>query len=131
MAGDFAALAALVMMTILILAFLRLLETVVVGQLIKAALQHHPESVSGLAAKLGRHRSLVDEIFGWVLTALAAGLAIFGMLGGGSDPSFIVKFAVVPAIIGLTIIAYYRLRPDPGTGQRCHSPSVALLDGQS
>ena len=41
MAGDFAALAALVMITILILAFLRLLETVVVGQLIKAALQHH------------------------------------------------------------------------------------------
>jgi hypothetical protein len=96
--------------TIIILAFIRLLETTVLSRLIKTALRDHPESVPGLAAKIGERRPQTEEIYGWTLLALALGLLAYAALGGGAQPGEVAKAAVIPAIIGAAIVGYDRLR---------------------
>ncbi len=100
----------LLLFTIIILAIIRLLETAVLSRLIKSALRDHPESVPGLVAKIGERRPQTEEIYGWVLVALAVGLVAYSGLGGGTESIEVAKIAIVPAIVGCAIIAYDRLR---------------------
>jgi hypothetical protein len=100
----------LLLFTIIILAFIRLLETTVLSRLIKTALRDHPESVPGLAAKIGGRRPQTEEIYGWILLALALGLFAYAALEGGTEPAEVAKVAIIPGIIGIAIIGYDRLR---------------------
>jgi hypothetical protein len=100
----------LLLFTIIILAIIRLLETAVLSRLIKSALREHPESVPGLAAKIGARRPQGEEIYGWVLIALAVGLVAYASVGGGTEPIEVARIAIIPAIVGFAIIAYCRLR---------------------
>jgi len=102
--------AVLGLFTIIILAFIRLLETMVLGRLVKAALRDHPESVPALSAKVGHRRPQVEEIYGWMLLALALGLVTYAASGGGTEPAETAKIAIIPAIIGIVVIGYNRAR---------------------
>jgi hypothetical protein len=104
------------LMTIIILAFIRLLETMVLGGLIKAALRDHPESVPTLLAKVGERRPQIEEIYGWMLLALALGLVAYAASGGGREPAETARIAIIPAIIGVVVIGYRRLKPRRTTG---------------
>ena len=93
----------------LLLAIIRLFETLALGRLVKAAMRDHPESVPALAEKIGSRRQMSDALVGWLLIALTAAMLIYAAMSTGDDRIEIAKSAIFPAILGATIIVYLRI----------------------
>ena len=101
--------AIIVIMGVILLAIIRLFETMVVGRLIKAAMRDNPDSVPLLLEKIGTRRPLSDALAGWMLIGLAVAMLVYaGMMSGDEQVEF-AKAAIFPAILGATIIAYLRI----------------------
>jgi hypothetical protein len=87
----------------------RLIATASLNRTIREAVKSDPKSVPILADRLDRHAPWGDALLGWVLIALAAGLAILAMIEGDPEQrSQMLRATVIPLVVGLAVLAYAR-----------------------
>lgn len=92
----------------------RLLATASLNKTIREALRSDPGSVPVLAAKLEARQPWADALLGWIFLAFAAGLVLLGLFEDREDQRRLLQAAVVPVVIGVTVLAYCWLqRPKP------------------
>ena len=100
--------AVLVIMLIAVSLITRLIATAMLNKTIREAIKHHPESVPVLAARLEAGQPWADRLFGWIMTALALGLAIIAPFEEASSRPEMFKVAVILAVVGITTLLYLR-----------------------
>ena len=87
----------------------RLIATASLNRTIREALKNDPKSVPLLAAHLEARQPWADALLGWIFLAIAAaivGIALFEDYHAQQD---MLKAAVIPAVAGLTVIAYVEI----------------------
>jgi hypothetical protein len=109
MADALLPIAVIAIMAVILLAIIRLFETMAFGRMIKAAMRDHPESIPLLVDKIGTRRPISDALAGWLLLALAVAMLIYAGTTSGEEQTGLAKAAIFPAILGATIIAYLRI----------------------
>lgn len=102
------------MITISVALLCRLLATASLNKTIREALRSDPGSVPVLASRLEARQPWADALLGWIFLAFAAGLVLLGLFEDGEDRRRIFQAAVVPVVIGVTVLVYCWLhRPKP------------------
>lgn len=86
----------------------RMFGTISLNRTLREALKSSPESVEALAAKLEARQPLADGLLGWISLALAAGMLLLGMFEDAHERREIMQAAIVPALIGIVVLAYLR-----------------------
>jgi hypothetical protein len=110
----FAPLGAFFMITISVALITRLIATGMLNRTIREALRSDPGSVPILAAKLEARQPWADALLGWIFLALAAVLIGFALFEEGYRQRELFQAAVVPVVLGLTVLLYVRLaQPKP------------------
>jgi hypothetical protein len=105
----FAPLGAFAMVTISLGLLCRLFATLSLNRTIREALRSDPGSVPVLAGRLEARQPWADAMLGWIMLALAAAIVLLGLFEQGYDQRRIFQAAVVPLVIGVTILIYCRL----------------------
>jgi hypothetical protein len=105
----FVALGAFVMITVSISLITRLIATAILNRTIREAIRSDAASVPILADKLEQRQPWADELLGWIMLAFALGMVLLGLFESDYDRRGIFQSAVVPAVIGVTILLYCRL----------------------
>lgn len=98
-----------VMITVSVALLTRVIATGMLNKTIREALRSDPGSVPVLAAKLEARQPWADAMLGWVFLALAVVLAGYGLFEDQPDRTELFKAAVVPLVLGLTVLLYVRL----------------------
>jgi hypothetical protein len=112
----FVPLGAFVMITVSLSLITRLIATAILNRTIREAIRSDAASVPVLADKLDQRQPWADEMLGWIMLAFALGMVLLGLFEEDYDRREIFQAAVVPVVIGVTILAYCRLvapRPRP------------------
>jgi hypothetical protein len=86
----------------------RLIATGMLNRTIREALRSDPGSVPLLAEKLEARQPWADALLGWIFLAFAVGMAVLALFEDPSNRIRIFEAAVVPAIIGATVLLYVR-----------------------
>lgn len=86
----------------------RLLSNLALNRTLREALRSHPESVQTLADRLDARQPWADELIGWIFIACAAGLGLMALFEDAYDRREIFQGAIVPLVIGVTVIGYVR-----------------------
>jgi len=94
------------MITVSVALLCRLLATASLNRTIREALRSDPGSVPLLAARLEARQPWADALLGWVFLAAAAALVGLGLFEDGEDQRRIFQAAVVPVVIGITVLVY-------------------------
>ena len=105
----FVPLGAFVMIVVSIGLITRLIATAILNRTIREAIRSDPASVPILAEKLEQRQPWADELLGWIMLALAACIVLFGLFEDDYDRRQIFQLAVVPVVIGVTVLVYCRL----------------------
>jgi MFS family permease len=71
-----------------------------------------------LADKLEQRQPWADELLGWIMLAFAVAIVLLGLFEDHYDRREMFQAAIIPAIIGVVVLAYCRLvapraRPAP------------------
>ena len=102
------------MITVSVALFCRLLATASLNKTIREALRSDPSSVPVLASRLEARQPWADALLGWIFLAFAVGLVGLGLFEDAEDQRCIFQAAVVPVVIGVTVLVYCWLqRPKP------------------
>lgn len=112
----FVPLGAFVMITVSVGLITRLIATAILNRTIREAIRSDAASVPILADKLEQRQPWADELLGWIMLAFALGIVLLGLFEDDYDRREIFQMAVVPLVIGVTVLAYCRLmapRPRP------------------
>lgn len=105
----FVPLAAFVMITVSLGLITRLIATAILNRTIREALRSDPGSVPLLAEKLEQRQPWADELLGWIMLAFALGIVLLALFEDPYDRNEMYQAAIVPAIIGVVVLAYCRL----------------------
>ena len=105
------------MITVSLALLTRLMATGMLNRTIREALRTDPGSVPLLAAKLEARQPWADALLGWIFLAFAAALAGLGLFEEGPARQEIFKAAVVPVVVGVTVLLYVAvMRPRTPAG---------------
>jgi hypothetical protein len=108
----FAPLGAFAMITVSIAYICRLIATASLNRTIREALKSDPNSVPILAAKLEARQPWADALLGWIFLAFAAALVGLALFEEYYRQWQMLQAAVVPAVVGVTVLAYcYLMKP--------------------
>lgn len=102
----FVPLGAFSMMTVSIALVCRLIATASLNKTIREALRSDPGSVPVLADKLEARQPWADALLGWIFLAFAATIVGLGLFEAPDQRRQILEAAVVPLVIGITILVY-------------------------
>lgn len=102
----FIPLGAFAMMTISVALICRLFATASLNRTIREALRSDPGSVPVLADKLDSRQPWADALLGWIFLAFAAAIVALGLFEPPFHQREIFQAAVVPVVIGITILVY-------------------------
>jgi hypothetical protein len=105
----FVPLGAFAMMTISVGLICRLIATASLNKTIREALRSDPGSVPVLAERLEARQPWADGLLGWIFLAFAAGMVLLALFERPFERMDMLQAAVVPAMIGVTILVYVRL----------------------
>jgi hypothetical protein len=94
------------MITVSVALLCRLIATVSLNKTIREALRSDPGSVPVLAARLEARQPWADALLGWIFLAAAAALVGLGLFEEGDDRRAIFQAAVVPVVVGVTVLIY-------------------------
>lgn len=97
------------MITVSVALLTRLIATGMLNRTIREALRSDPGSVSKLADKLEARQPWADALLGWIFLAFAAALAGLGLFEEGDTRQEMFKAAVVPVVVGVTVLLYVAL----------------------
>lgn len=86
----------------------RLLSNISLNNTLREALRSHPPSVALLAQRLDSRQPWADALIGWMFIAFAAGLVLLALFESGDERRDIFQAAVVPAVVGLVVLAFVR-----------------------
>lgn len=107
--GLFVPLGAFFMFAVVVMFITRLIATAMLNKTIREAMRSDPGSVALLADKLEQRQPWADALLGWVFIAFAVALVGLGLFEGAADRMDLFKAAVVPIVIGATVLLYVRL----------------------
>lgn len=102
----FVPLGAFAMLTVSVALICRLIATASLNKTIREALRSDPGSVAVLADKLEARQPWADALLGWIFLAFAAAIVGLGLFENQESQRQIFEAAVVPVVIGLTILLY-------------------------
>ena len=105
----FVPLGAFVMIVVALSLITRLIATAMLNRTIREAMRSDPGSVPLLAAKLEQRQPWADELLGWIMLAFALGIVLIGLFEQDFDRREIFQAAIIPAVIGIVVLAYCRL----------------------
>ena len=94
------------MSTIVVALVCRLIATASLNKTIREALRSDPGSVPVLADKLEARQPWADALLGWLFLAFAATIVALGLFEESWERREALQAAVVPAVIGVTILFY-------------------------
>ncbi len=86
----------------------RLLSNISLNRTVREALREHPASVPLLAERLDARQPWADAMIGWIFLAFALGLVLLSLFETADDRRDIFQAAIVPAIVGLVVLAFVR-----------------------
>jgi hypothetical protein len=102
------------MITLSVALVCRLIATASLNKTIREALRSDPGSVPALADKLEARQPWADSLLGWIFLAFAVAMIGIGLFEEGEDRREIFQAAVVPVVVGVTVLLYCWLqRPKP------------------
>ena len=105
------------MITVSVALLTRLIATGMLNRTIREALRSDPGSVPKLADKLEARQPWADALLGWIFLAFAVALVGLGLFEEGDGRQEIFKAAVVPVVVGVTVLVYcYLARPRTPAG---------------
>jgi hypothetical protein len=108
----FIPLGAFAMITVSIAYICRLFATASLNRTIREALKSDPNSIPILAAKLEARQPWADALLGWIFLAFTAALVGLALFEDYHDQWQMLQAAVVPGVVGVTILAYcYLMKP--------------------
>jgi len=105
----FAPLGAFFMITVVVALVTRLIATAMLNKTIREALKSNPDSVPLLVARLEARQPWADALLGWIFLAFAAALAGLALFEGPHEQIRMLQAAVIPVVIGLTVLIYCRI----------------------
>lgn len=105
----FVPMAAFAMVVVSLSLVTRLIATAMLNRTIREAMRSDAGSVPLLADKLEQRQPWADELLGWIFLAFALGMVLLGMFEDSEDRRNILQGAVIPVIVGVTIIIYCRV----------------------
>ena len=76
---------------------------------IREAMKSDPEAVPPLIAALRDRAPWAEPLLGWILLTLAATVAVLSLFEDEETRMAMLKFAVVPAILGVVVLVYLRV----------------------
>ena len=97
------------MITMIMALFFRLIATGMLNRTIREAMRSDPGSVSLLTQKLEARQPWADALLGWIFLAFAAALVGLALFEDGEERMEMFKAAVIPVVVGLTVLLYVRL----------------------
>ncbi len=105
----FVPMAGMVMIVAITALLTRLIATAALNRTIREALRSDPASVALLADRLDRHPPWGDALLGWIFLALAAAMVLLGLTDEDGDArQQLIRAAIVPAVVGVTVLLYTR-----------------------
>ena len=113
-------LGALAMLAAMVGMLTGVIATGMLHRTIREALKTHPESAPPLIAALRTRTPWADPLLGWLLLTLAAIVAILSLFEDAETQRQMLKFAVVPAVLGVVTLAYLRFARPRGGGSAAH-----------
>ena len=87
----------------------RLIATGMLNRTIREALRTDPGSVPLLVQKLEARQPWADALLGWIFLAFAVGMVLLSLFEEADDRQRIWQGAVVPVVIGVTVLVYVHL----------------------
>ena len=110
----FVPLGAFLMIVVSISLLTRLIATAMLNRTIREALRSDPGSVPLLADKLEQRQPWADELLGWIMLAFAVAIVLLGLFEDHYDRRDMFQAAIIPAVIGVVVLAYCRLMAPKG-----------------
>lgn len=86
----------------------RLASNISLNRTLREALRSHPPSVAALAERLDARQPWADALAGWMFIAFAIGLVLMGLFEEVDERREIFRAAIVPLVVGVTVILYVR-----------------------
>jgi hypothetical protein len=105
----FVPMAAFIMFAVIAGLITRLIATAILNRTIREAMRSDPGSVPLLVDRLDRHPPWGDALLGWIFLALAAAMAVLGLIE--EDPGErqqMLRATIVPVAVGVTVLVYAR-----------------------
>ena len=87
----------------------RLIATAMLNRTIREAIRSDAGSVPLLVEKLEQRQPWADELLGWIFLAFALGMVLLGMFENADDRREIFQAAIIPVLVGVTVLLYCRL----------------------
>lgn len=97
------------MITVSVALVCRLIATASLNKTIREALRSDPGSVPVLTGKLEARQPWADALLGWIFLAFAAAIVGLALFEDSGDQREMLQAAVVPVVVGITILVYVRL----------------------
>ena len=97
------------MITISVALFCRLIATGMLHRTIREAMRSDPGSVAQLSGRLEARMPWADALLGWIFLAGAAAIVGLGLFEDSEEQREAFRVAVVPVVIGVTILVYVHL----------------------
>lgn len=105
----FVPMAGMAMIAIIVGLITRLIATGMLHRTLREAMRSDPGSVAPLAARLDARQPWADSLLGWIFIALAVAIALLGITDDDPyDRREGLRAAIVPLIIGVTVLVYVR-----------------------
>lgn len=106
--GLFVPLGLFFMITVSVALLTRLIATAMLNKTIRVALKDDPGSVPLLVQKLEARQPWADALLGWIFLAFAVALVALALFEDGEERIGILQAAVVPLVVGITVLLYVR-----------------------
>ena len=97
------------MLTLSVALITRLIATGMLNRTIREALRSDPGSVPILANRLEARQPWADALLGWIFLAVAAAIVGLALFEDAEEQSEMLQVAVVPLVVGVTVLLYLRL----------------------
>ena len=97
------------MITVSVALLCRLISTAMLNRTIREGLTSNNPHVPQLIDKLEARQPWADALLGWIALAFAAALIGLGLLDDPDDRAEYLRAAVIPIVVGVTVLAYVRL----------------------
>jgi len=97
------------MITVSVALVCRLIATASLNKTIREALRSDPGSVPVLTGKLEARQPWADALLGWIFLAFDAAIVGLALFEDSGDRREMLQAAVVPVVVGITILVYVRL----------------------
>jgi quinol-cytochrome oxidoreductase complex cytochrome b subunit len=111
----FVPMAAFMMVAVIVSLITRLIATGMLNKTIREALRSDPGSVQLLADRLEARQPWADSLLGWIFLAFALALLVLGAIERDpEEQSEMFRAAVVPIIVGVTVLLYTRFARPKG-----------------